>query len=108
MVHFQNIRIFTVLFFAIIFVSLVGCASSKTANCPAFEDEAVSVCRAEEVCRQKNTTYGVGLGVGAATDSSIIGSRTMATTDNYNTCIDQDLQLQRNRVQMQEQIKNVE
>lgn len=108
MLSYQNVRFVVSWIYALAFVGLASCASTETSSCPTLEEESVSICRAQDVCRQKKTTYGLGLGVGAATDSSIIGTRTMATTDNYTNCIDRDLDQQRQNATLKEQSKSVQ
>lgn len=100
---FDTVRSSVLILYMIGFVTLIGCSSTDMASCPSLEEEAVSLCRAEEKCRQEKTTYGLGLGVGKPTDSGIIGTRNVATTDNYNNCIEKDLNSQKSQKQILEQ-----
>ena len=104
---FATFRSFMLIFYMAGFVTLIGCSSTDK-TCPPIEEEAVSMCRAEEKCRQEKTTYGVGLGVGKPTDSGIIGTRNVATTDNYNDCIQKDLNSQESQKQILDQSRSIE
>ncbi|AGH94571.1 hypothetical protein [Pseudobdellovibrio exovorus] len=108
MLSYQNVRFVMSWMYALAFVAMASCASTDSNSCPSLEEESVSICRAQDMCRQQKTTYGLGLGVGAATDSSIIGTRTMATTDNYTNCIDRDLDMQRQNAVLKEQSKSMQ
>lgn len=96
---FDIIRSSVLMAYMAAFVTLIGCSSAEKV-CPTQDQESVSMCRAEERCRQEKTTYGLGLGMHRPTDSNIVGTRTVATTDNYNNCIEKDLNDQRSQKQV--------
>lgn len=74
----------------------MGCASVSEDTCPTIAEEAVSGCRARVKCRQKKTSYGVGLGSSGQVENSF---RTVPeaspVTENYLNCINADLEKQK-------------
>lgn len=88
----QSFSAFTLFILALVFVSFlaVGCASSPKAACPGVAEEAVSVCRAQEKCKNQNSSVGVGVGVGLGRGLGVGFGRSQAT-DRYTSCVDQDL-----------------
>lgn len=83
--------------FLLAFVS-VGCASKTLSDCPAEIIEPVSTCRAEVQCgKGKFMTYFAIMLSGAGAGSS---GRNQAM-DNYNQCIENNLDAQRSNAGIQ-------
>ena len=74
---------------SLILILSFGCASNQ--RCPNELSEPVSVCRAEAKCGGMGTGVGMILG---GVGSGISGQRNIAS-DDYNKCIDRDLEAQK-------------
>jgi hypothetical protein len=84
---------------AVLFASLFfsACASGdKKDACPPLSEEAVSVCRAKERCRQQRGSVGVGLGVGFGIGMGGfgVGASHDPSRGRYERCLDEDLKEQ--------------
>lgn len=73
-----------------------GCISVPEDTCPSISEEPVSGCRARIKCRQKKTSYGVGLGSSSQTEDSFREPpEPSPVTENYLDCINADLEKQK-------------
>ena len=80
----------------VITISGLGCASVSEDTCPTIAAEPVSGCRARSKCRQKKTSYGVGLRPsGQVEDSFRTVPGVSPVTENYLDCINVDLEKQK-------------
>jgi len=80
-------------FYLIAFVLLSGCASAKAKTCPSVSEEPISTCRAEVACGKGKASTAVGAFFGGF--SAGMNHQSNTAVDNYNLCIDRDLDAQK-------------
>jgi hypothetical protein len=97
---YGHIRVFISITFMMALLLVLGCASNAAKdNCPSIDEEPISACRAQSKCKQHKTSYGFGLGVGVGSNLGLKVGQTQ-TTDNYTSCIDENLKAQKAQQQV--------